>query len=146
MTHGDLNIHVDEENSNGPRKFLELLKSYDLSQHVHVPTHRAGHTLDLVISSENLGVANVSTEWCISPDHYDVLFTTSSVRPDKPKKTVSFRKWRNVDTKQFQSDIEQALDSMPPGEDLDVLVEHYDTSLQAVTDKHAPLHTKSFVI
>ena len=42
--------HVDDTSYAVAANFLGFLESFDLRQHVHSYTHRAGHTLDLVIS------------------------------------------------------------------------------------------------
>ena len=34
--------------------FLDLLESMGLQQHVDVPTHKSGHTLDLIITTRGL--------------------------------------------------------------------------------------------
>ena len=47
---GDCNIHVDVPNDTDALKFLDLLESLGLEQHVTEPTHIRGHTLDLVIT------------------------------------------------------------------------------------------------
>ena len=46
---GDFNIHV-ETDSPDSNKFREMLDIYDLKQHVNEPTHREGHTLDIVLT------------------------------------------------------------------------------------------------
>ena len=46
---GDYNFHVDVEDDPDARAFLDLLSSMGLKQHVNVPTHVSGHTLDLMI-------------------------------------------------------------------------------------------------
>ena len=53
---GDFNIHVDDHNDSAAYRFLDLLESMSLTQHVAEPTHELGHTLDLVITrkSDNL--------------------------------------------------------------------------------------------
>lgn len=47
---GDINIHVDDPTNDESLKFLDLLESMGLEQHVNEPTHTYGHTLDLVIT------------------------------------------------------------------------------------------------
>ena len=49
---GDINIHVDVPDDPDAIKFLDLLDSLGLAQHVKTPTHRCGHTLDLMITRE----------------------------------------------------------------------------------------------
>ena len=46
---GDFNVHVDRNDNADARKCVDLLSSLNLEQHVHCPTHKHGHTLDLVI-------------------------------------------------------------------------------------------------
>ena len=47
---GDFNYHLDCINNSLATQFKSLLKSSNLSQHVVGPTHKHGHTLDLVIT------------------------------------------------------------------------------------------------
>ena len=47
-----INIHVDVPDDPDAIKFLDLLDSLGLAQHVKTPTHRCGHTLDLIITRE----------------------------------------------------------------------------------------------
>ena len=39
---GDFNLRVQDENSADARQLANLLLSFDMVQHVHSPTHRAG--------------------------------------------------------------------------------------------------------
>ena len=47
---GDFNFHIDEPNDCDARRFLQVLESFDLIQHVSEVTHRNGHILDLIIT------------------------------------------------------------------------------------------------
>jgi len=47
---GDFNIHVDDLGNTYGTRLLQLLESFDCVQHVNLPTHTAGHILDLVIT------------------------------------------------------------------------------------------------
>lgn len=47
---GDLNVHVQDDGDVNARRFNELIASFDMMQHVRGPTHRAGHTLDVVLT------------------------------------------------------------------------------------------------
>ena len=46
---GDFNLHLDDLGDNDTKKFMDLLETFSLSQHVSGPTHLLGHTLDLVV-------------------------------------------------------------------------------------------------
>ena len=47
---GDINLHLDTVSNTVTMDFLQVLHSFDFSQHVVGPTHKHGHTLDVVIS------------------------------------------------------------------------------------------------
>ena len=47
---GDFNFHVNDASDRSTPRFLRLLEASNLKQHVWVPTHRNGNTLDLVIT------------------------------------------------------------------------------------------------
>ena len=71
---GDFNIHLDNPADTLASQFLSLLSSFNLTQHVHFPTHDKNHILDLVItSSDTLLALDVSfTHWSPS-DHFPVF-------------------------------------------------------------------------
>jgi hypothetical protein len=47
---GDFNFHVDDLTNPQAARFLDLLDCYNLKQHITGATHKANHTLDLVIT------------------------------------------------------------------------------------------------
>ena len=49
---GDMNIHVDVPDDADGIKFLDLLECMGLTQHVIIPTHRSGHSLDFIITRD----------------------------------------------------------------------------------------------
>ena len=55
---GDFNFHVDVNHDQNARRFLDLLDTFNLKQHISTPTHRSGHTLDLIITRENDKIAS----------------------------------------------------------------------------------------
>ena len=72
---GDFNFHIDDTTDTAVAHFLSLLESFDLQQHVRSYTHRAGHTLDLLIARDVEYILNgisVDDSSEIS-DHYTVL-------------------------------------------------------------------------
>ena len=44
---GDFNFHLDDHQNADTRRFCHILTTFGLQQHVSVPTHVSGHTLDL---------------------------------------------------------------------------------------------------
>jgi len=41
---GDFNIHIDNAELNMAKEIITVLNTFDLTQHVHGPTHNHGHT------------------------------------------------------------------------------------------------------
>ena len=82
---GGFNVHVDMPNDPTAAKFLSILESFGLVQHVAVPTHVAGHTLDLVITREDCDLLTCSpvVHYMIS-SHSTVLFPLSMAKPSRP--------------------------------------------------------------
>ena len=60
---GDFNVHCDDTLKSEPLR--TLLESYNLTQHVHSPTHQTGHILDLVVSQTD---DNFITSITVHPD------------------------------------------------------------------------------
>ena len=71
---GDFNIHVDIPRDPNAIRFLDLLSSMGLDQHVDKPTHTSGHTLDLIITrnSDTLLPTRPLTDYLFS-DHITVM-------------------------------------------------------------------------
>lgn len=47
---GNFNFHLDDPSDGDAKRFIDLLETFDLLQHVMVSTHSSDHILELVIS------------------------------------------------------------------------------------------------
>ena len=118
MITGDMNIHVDDPNDPDAIEFLDLLDTYGLTQHVNTPTHRLGHTLDLIITrvSDALAKSTPISDSHLS-DHSTVLCPLVLRKPVLTVKQVTFRKFKAIDLANFKKDIaESNLCQDPPVE------------------------------
>ena len=73
---------MDVEDDPDARAFLDLLASMGLKQHVNVPTHVSGHTLDLMITREHDPVISsvpVADRYLSDPYLFCVLLTAQSL-------------------------------------------------------------------
>ena len=94
---GDFNIHVDDKTDRDARKFLDILDTFDLQQHVKGATHRSGHTLDLLISRKvDHPIVAMDVVPGLPSDHSAVLTTLNFVSPATSKKRITCRKLRNM--------------------------------------------------
>ena len=67
---GDFNVHFDDMFKSEPLR--TLLESYNITQHVHSPTHQTGHILDLVVSQTDdqfISSVTVHPDSVRSPSH-----------------------------------------------------------------------------
>ena len=147
---GDFNIHVDDVKCPNASKFLSILDSFSLVQHVdfftRAPPGRPAHILDLVISrSSDCFVKRCSSAGLFS-DHFSVLSHVRAHPPMRPQRIISFRKLRSIDPTQFRSDLLSLPFCLNPADNLDSLVQQYNSGLAEVLDKHAPLVQRKVTI
>ena len=89
---GDFNFHIDVSGDVDSAKFVDLLESMCLTQHVRSSTHIQGHIFDLVITRnfDNMFKGRPIADRFIS-DHCSVLCRPSPiVKKNQPPKTKDF--------------------------------------------------------
>jgi len=111
-------------------------------QHVTQPTHRDGHTLDLVITHTNTDVAELTVGDMVS-DHQLISFKVSVTQPLPVFRQRECRKWMNEE--QFELDLKRSqlcgdLTGLQSWSADDVASLYADT-LTALIDRHCPLST-----
>ncbi|XP_072039764.1 uncharacterized protein [Amphiura filiformis] len=145
---GDFNIHMDEPEKSEVKRFTCSILDAGLEQSVNVPTHKDGHTIDLLIAhpEDNLIVEWKVTDTLLS-DHFFVGCTLQRKKPD-PVKIMKFsRDYHNMDTNTFIGDLNKhLLEAKPTDVSANDLVAHYETSLSSIVDKHCPLTTRRYTI
>ena len=68
---GDFNFHVNNTNCVDTQQFTTLLESFNLQQHVTVPTRYLGNTIDLLLTrSSDCGVHITSIQDHLISDHF----------------------------------------------------------------------------
>ena len=82
---GDVNIHPDNQILNHTVEVIQSLESHGLQQHIQVPTHHHGHTLDVLISRDTSTLLTdiemedinlCSEDGDLIRDHYSIEYTT----------------------------------------------------------------------
>nr|XP_054775575.1 uncharacterized protein LOC129284133 [Lytechinus pictus] len=140
---GDFNFHVNDDRDREAVLFLDLISSANLIQHIDFPTHRKGHTLDLILTRASDDViSNVSSSNFLPSDHSSVSCHLNVKKPDSIKIEISFRKLKDIDIQAFREDILESELYKPPAYDIEQQVVQYNMVLQALLDKHAPLITR----
>ena len=121
---------MDVEDDTDAVRLRGLLESTGLKQHVTVPTHISGHTLDLVITrlSDQLGISTPWTDYLFS-DHMPVY---SKLQVCKP---ITFRKIGSINKKLLRDEIYEAdLCINLLSYNLDGLVNAYNNTLKSALD------------
>ena len=145
---GDINIHLDDISKHSTA-FCDVIASYGLYQHVNGATHKAGHTLDVVISSHQIIVKNevaIKSEVIAdfpTCDHYPMHFVLSNEMMIKDgKKEITFRNLKNIDMSLFKSDISTSLSDQKWMHSFSESIMLFNDGCQKVLNKHAPVITK----
>ena len=143
---GDFHFHVNDVNDPLARRFLGLLDSFDLKQHVLCFTFSSGHTLDLMISrSDDSLLSEIHTSDIIISDHRPVLCHLNLVKPLNKAKVISFRCLKSICLESFRCEISSAFANVDKS-DLPKLVSHYYDVLSSAIDSHAPLKRKAITV
>ena len=139
----------DIENTQAVR-FISLLDSFGLKQHVVSPTHRGGHILDLVITRDDcvaLEVSNICVLEQPVSDHKPIWFNLNLEKQSNQRKTVVSRRLKNFDCESFNIRITSSgLLNMDDDTSLSALVNNYDTVLCGILDELAPVKTRSIIV
>ena len=151
---GDINIHLDKKSDSNSQKFNDLISSYGLNQLVDEPTHKSGHTLDIVIGSHNvikestIEVSKADSASFPTCDHFTVCFYLNqcdSIQSNQ-KKTITFRNIDAIDTNVLRSDLSTKLTTLTISKTtFSTLMKSYDSVCLQILDSHAPLLVKDIV-
>ncbi len=138
---GDFNIHIDTPSCKFAVEFLQLLDCLDLQQHVDVPTHSRGHTLDLVISNfapiSNLLVYDLGVS-----DHKVISMELPlPCSLTKEKRQMCFRNLKKINLDSLAVYLQHL--SSADFSSVTESVDFYNRSLSSLLDLHAPVRTRT---
>ena len=139
---GDFNMHIDNSDDTVAKRFLRILSTLDLQQHLTTPTHRAGHILDLIITRSGSDVVG-HVDVCDThlSDHYLLNFSLQQELVHQPRKLLARRSFKTVDKEALAHDIVSALHDCGQVNTIHDLASHYNQAVTTVLDHHAPPRT-----
>ena len=143
---GDFNFHLDNPVHADTQKFQALLNSTGLKQHVTEATHASGHLLDIVLTRANEPISGVEVQDGHISDHSSVFFCLSLAKPPLPTQEIHYRKLKGINMDNFKADIVKSGLPEMQHEDVDILVETYNSTLTKILDQHAPLKSRTVTI
>ena len=140
---GDLNLHLDKSQYRDANIFKDMLFSSGLIQHVNGPTHRSGHTMDVVISRETDDIIyNVTSLDPLLSDHSAVHFVLKLTAPPPETKSITYRKYVNIDQSKWKDGVHEAFKEVSSASSCKDLLTTYNSNLNDLLNVHAPLQTK----
>jgi hypothetical protein len=144
---GDFNVHVDT-NKWDAKHFSESLSNCGMRQFISGPTHKHGHTLDLLITRDE---DHIVQESGIHPPFYsDHHIITSTLKCDKPppmKITISSRQYGKMDRNRFRNMLKDHCSNFPMDtQDPNALVGRFETMSTSILDQVCPVTTRHRVI
>ena len=136
---GDMNIHIERQDSCDTRKLLEIMSDHGLSCRIREPTHNQGGTLDLIFTTE---FVTVTTHETGLSDH--TLLLWQSRFPQSPLNYVTsiYRPWNKLVMDDFRNCLQDSVLCSPhtwSNQDVNQLACTYDKTLYDILDKLIPM-------
>jgi hypothetical protein len=105
---GDFNLHVNNDADVEAEKFRQILCAFGLINHVNIPPHESGNSLDLIITKQDQRVEVIQIQKGETfSDHDEVVATLSVRRPDVERKRVKTRSLKTIDHSQMRTDVDE---------------------------------------
>ena len=142
---GDFNFHLDDTTNCDTIKFMDILDSANLSQHLLGSTHRKGHTLDLIITQHNSNlVTDVRILNDVFSDHQVVTCKLNCPRPLLSKIPLTFRSTKQLNGDVFIATLKKSLanQDLSVKMDIDEIIDVYNSTLKDIYDKLVPVQTR----
>ena len=138
---GDFNLHISEDKDDpsdiSAAIFMDTCEAMGLYQHVTFPTHKAGNTLDLILSeiSNSIRVSTTNQGPFIS-DHRAVICTLMAKKERPKEMIVQLRKTKGITQEQWIHETNS--DNITLSNKLDEVVSSLDQELKRVIDTLTP--------
>ena len=143
---GDFNFHYEDPLDTDVSRFRDILSNHFLCQHVSGPTHMDGHTLDLIITKLADNLVSKTTVSDFLTYHGAVHRDLHLPKHQPLRQSVQYRNYAAINKDMLRVDIEASTLCLDPATSAAILLEHYDTTLSALLDKHAPVQTRTITV
>ena len=137
----------DPTSRTGTANMFDLLAENNLTQRVYGPTHRGGHTLDLILTRATESTA--SNVRCSHPgisDHKAIVCSLHVGKPPAVRKLVSVRNYKLINVDNLCKDLLESHDLQSLPDDVESAALQYDSTLRTIIDKHTPVKSKAITI
>ena len=145
---GDFNVHYEKSNQNDVISLENLLNSYGLSQFVQGPTHKRGHTLDLLCANKfEFDIPIIEPISFNLSDHFPIFFNihNNCINESLNRTPLLYRNIKCIDIDVFKSNLCDTLNSVEFCDDME-FEDHFNlfsNTLLSELNKVAPLQTRT---
>ncbi|KAK6189788.1 hypothetical protein SNE40_001781 [Patella caerulea] len=140
---GDFNIQYDDTNNPDVNIYADTCEALGLTQHTELPTHKAGHILDHILTEaqSTIKVQNCETGAFIS-DHCSVSITLEAEKDNMRRKTITNRNYKKLDANALNEMLVFDCNT----EDLQSLVSDFNSVVKQSLDVLVPEKTRTITI
>ena len=137
---------MDNESNKGKKRFGDILKVADLTQHVEDQTQPAGHTINLLITrSSDKFLKNIKIDIPHMSGHSAIRSTLQLVKPPHIRVKTTSQSYRHISTAGICEDIRWLLLSKHLLDGMNYAVDIYNNTIVDIIDKHACTTTHALV-
>ena len=142
---GDINFHL-ETNEHYAVLVKDLFETFNLVQHVDFPTHKKGHTLDLLLTrKDTLNISDLHADDVELSDHFMMLFKIEAEVIKHEERTIIYRNFKDIDTKSFMKEAKERMQGVTDttfGEK----ITKYNLVMKELVNNFAPLKEKTIKV
>ena len=141
---GDFNVHINDQSDVGAQSFSDSMYAMGLDQHVDVPTHKHGNTLDLIITESVSSFGICKTAYCNYISDHKMVYVILTVDKDQISSTkTKERSFDDFDLERFKIDVGNI---KLPDETIDSKVAFFEKRICNILDKMAPFEEKTRIV
>ena len=147
---GDFNVHFEKTDLSDVKSLMYLASSFGLTQFVVGPTHKLGHTLDLVFANSHVFEMDKIESQCYDvSDHFPVFFKLPNTEKQTfdRKKVITYRDINSIDMSNFgstiSSSVSDAFADVEENTTFSNMCELYTNTVECELDRVAPWKTRS---
>ena len=142
---GDINIHFDQDELYSNR-FKDIFDMFNICQHVNFPTHKLGHTIDMIATVDNNPVFYNLEAYEYDVSHHFLIDFDVAIHPEIRKhKTIWYRNIKMINSEEFQQKVTEKL-IVSESVSLEENIILYNDVLSNQLNSLAPLKSKNVKI
>ena len=142
---GDMNLHVNDSNDPDGIIMKENITALGFDQYVNFPTHRSGHTLDLVITEHHNNKFQITSCYpgMFLSDHCAVEYIINTKKENIISETKTFRNMKNLDIEMLTDSFRNI--DLTVSDQVDTIVELFEKEVGNIIDENVPEITRTVI-